>query len=75
MAGYSKFHFLRIFRRHTGRSPHAYVDECRREAWLTMSASGMRVAAMAESLGFSHSSAFGRWLKRQGLSRRHRHGT
>jgi AraC-like DNA-binding protein len=65
LAGYSKFHFLRIFRKHTGRSVHQYIDSCRVTRAQEMLAQGSRKKAIAAALGFSHQSAFTRWHKRQ----------
>jgi AraC-like DNA-binding protein len=31
LAGYSKFHFLRLFKQETGMTFHDYVNECRRK--------------------------------------------
>lgn len=68
IAGYSPFHFHRIFREHVGMTPGQYVAHCRREAFRRLAASGLRHKAMAESLGFAHPSALTRWRKRQARS-------
>ncbi len=68
IAGYSKYHFLRLFRRRSGRSLSRYVDECREEAYRRLADGGARQKAIAAALGFSHPSALTRWRKRRGLS-------
>jgi len=62
MAGYSKYHFLRLFQKHAGLTVHQYVDQCRREAVQRMIAQGRTHLEMGETLGFSCPSAFSRWL-------------
>jgi len=62
MAGYSKYHFLRLFQKHAGLSVHQYVDECRRAAVLRMTAQGRSHSEIGDALGFSCPSAFSRWL-------------
>ncbi len=64
MAGYSRFHFLRLFRKRTGMGLHEYVNRARFEALATMSAAGMRTCAISAALGFAHPSSFIRWRKR-----------
>jgi AraC-like DNA-binding protein len=65
MAGYSAFHFHRIFREQVGMTPGQYVERCRRDAFLRMNGAGLRQKAIAEALGFAHPSALTRWRKRQ----------
>lgn len=64
IAGYSKYHFLRIFRRQAGLPLRRYVDQCRDETYRRMSASGARLKTISAALGFAHPSAFTRWRKR-----------
>lgn len=64
MAGYSRFHFLRLFRRHTGMSLREYIDRVRLEALTAMRAANVRTNAMSEAMGFTHPSSFIRWRKR-----------
>lgn len=64
IAGYSKFHFLRMFRRHTRRSLRQYVDDCRRRRVAELQREGHSQKAIAHALGFAHASAFSRWKKR-----------
>ncbi len=63
LAGYSKFHFLRLFKQHTGQTYHAYVDACRMQKSRMMLGDGRPKKEIAETLGFSHPSAFLRWMK------------
>lgn len=63
LAGYSKFHFLRLFKRHTGQTYHAYVDACRLTKARAMLDEGRRKKEIAEALGFSHASALLRWRR------------
>jgi AraC-like DNA-binding protein len=61
IAGYSKFHFLRLFRRVTGRTVHTYIDECRVRRRSELLAKGWSKKQIAFELGFSCPSAFSRW--------------
>lgn len=61
IAGYSKFHFLRLFRRHTGQTIHAYVNQSRRRAVEKLRARGMAFKEISAELGFSCTAAFSRW--------------
>lgn len=65
IAGYSKYHFHRIFRAHAGMTLGRYVDRCRKAAYVRMASSGLQQKAIAEALGFAHPSALTRWRKRQ----------
>lgn len=65
IAGYSKYHFHRIFRRHVGMTLGQYAGLCRRDAFARLTADGLRQKAIAEALGFAHPSALTRWRKRQ----------
>ncbi|MHB9129910.1 MAG: AraC family transcriptional regulator [Armatimonadota bacterium] len=65
IAGYSKFHFLRLFQRHTGFTVHQYIDTCRMKRVREMQKSGSSQKVIADALGFSCPSAFSRWYKKQ----------
>lgn len=67
IAGYSKYHFLRLFQQHTGMTLRQYVNLCREEACLRMAQEGATQKAMSAALGFAHPSAFARWKRRGGL--------
>ena len=63
MAGYSKFHFLRMFKQHAGKTVHEYVDSCRALRASEMLGQGALKKSISEALGFAHPSAFTRWLR------------
>ncbi len=63
IAGYSKFHFLRLFRRHTGFTVQQYIDRCRLKRTEELAAQGKSQKAIAAALGFSHPTAFSRWKR------------
>ncbi|MBU4366730.1 MAG: AraC family transcriptional regulator [Kiritimatiellae bacterium] len=63
IAGYSKFHFLRLFQRHTGQSIHAYVNQARLRKVEALLARGLALKAIAAELGFSCPAAFSRWYR------------
>ncbi len=65
IAGYSPFHFARVFRKRTGRTVHQYVDACRRDAYLDLRSRSIAHHEIADRLGFSCASAFSRWLRGQ----------
>jgi transcriptional regulator GlxA family with amidase domain len=67
IAGYSKYHFLRLFQEHTGMSLRKCVDEARLQAFRRMASAGMPLKVMAGELGFAYPSALCRWRRRQGL--------
>jgi len=62
-SGYSKFHFLREFKKYSGKSVHEYIDECRMKKVEEMLKNGHNKSEIAESLGFSSLTVFCRWLK------------
>lgn len=63
IAGYSKFHFLRLFRCHTGQSIHAYVNQARLRKVEALLARGLALKAIAAEIGFSCPAAFSRWYR------------
>ena len=63
MAGYSKYHFARLFRKHTGQTVHHFLDQCRLTRTVDMLAQGRRQKDVAAVLGFRHESSFCRWYK------------
>lgn len=64
-AGYSKFHFHRLFREQTGKTVHQYADERRRARAAELLARHLSGKEIAFELGFSSPSAFSRWLHRE----------
>ncbi len=65
MAGYSRFHFLRVFKRHTGCTVLRYIDRCRLHRARDLQAANYTQQAIADELGFASPSSFSRWLRRQ----------
>lgn len=66
MAGYSPYHFHRMFREHTGKTPQQYIDSCRVVAVREWTAAAMSRKEMALRLGFSCPQAFFRWARKHG---------
>ncbi len=59
VAGVSKYHFLRVFRRLTGMTPHQYLISARlRRAALALASSRRPVLAIALDSGFGDLSTF-----------------
>lgn len=63
-AGLSRFHFLRVFRRQLGQTPHAYQTDVRVREARRMLAAGVPPAAVAVAVGFSDQSHLNRVFKR-----------
>ena len=63
VAGYSKFHFLRLFRQYKGQSVHEYVNQSRLRKVEALLAGGLALKAIAAELGFSCPAAFSRWYR------------
>jgi AraC-like DNA-binding protein len=72
IAGYSKFHFLRLFRRYTGVTVQQYIDRCRARRVEELAAEGRSQKAIGEALGFSHPAAFSRWKRTTSARQSHR---
>jgi AraC-like DNA-binding protein len=64
IAGYSKFHFLRLFRQYTGESIHKYINTVRISKVRSMLKNGRSKKEIAEKLGFSCASSFSHWLRK-----------
>ena len=61
IAGMSKYHFLRVFRRLTGVTPHRYLISVRlRRAALALASSQLPVVEIALDAGFGDLSTFNR---------------
>jgi len=56
----SRYHFIRVFRTHTGLTPHAYLLDCRVNQARTLLQKGFPLSEMAYQLGFSDQSHFQR---------------
>jgi AraC-like DNA-binding protein len=64
LAGYSKYHFHRVFTEFSGESPKIFIDRCRMRTVLAMEEEHRTQKEIAFELGFSSASAFSRWRKR-----------
>ena len=64
VAGMSKYHFLRVFRRLTGMTPHRYLVSARlRRAALALASSRRPVIAVALDAGFGDLSTFNKTFR------------
>ena len=64
VAGMSKYHFLRVFRRLTGMTPHRYLVSARlRRAALALASSRRPVIAIALDAGFGDLSTFNKTFR------------
>jgi AraC family transcriptional regulator len=64
VAGMSKYHFLRVFRRLTGLTPHRYLTSARlRRAALALTSSRRPVIAVALDAGFGDLSTFNKTFR------------
>ena len=57
-ACFSKYHFLRSFKKAYGKSPHQYLTEVRLEAAKSMLKSGSPVAEVCANVGFASTPSF-----------------
>ncbi len=64
LAGYSPFHFHRMFKRFEGTTPRAFVETKRVELACRLLKEGLSVTAAAMDSGFSTSSQFNRVFKK-----------
>lgn len=64
LAGYSKFHFARLFKEHAGMTVHEYMDACRLDRARELLAQGATQAEISDALGFSSPQSFCRWYRR-----------
>ncbi|MCE5241480.1 helix-turn-helix domain-containing protein [bacterium] len=69
VSGYSKSHFMRLFRHWTGRTVQDYLDECRWRRVHELVYAGLRQYQIAATLGFSSPASFSRWARTQGQRR------
>lgn len=65
ISGYSKYHFLRLFKQHTGFGVHEYVNNCRKHRARELEAEGKYKKEIAAELGFSCLAAYSRWRKQK----------
>ena len=64
VAGLSPFHFLRVFRRTTGLTPHAFLVQCRVRRAQGLLRRGLDPARVAAETGFADQSHLTRQFKR-----------
>ena len=65
ISGYSKYHFLRMFKERTGTTIHEYVNQCRMAKCRELLEKGCRKNEIADFLGFSSPATFSRWLHKE----------
>lgn len=63
-SGYSKCHFLRLFRKTSKQSFHDYVNRVRKSSYRELCNRGFGQKRIAEELGFSSPAALAHWKKR-----------
>ncbi|HEX2951633.1 MAG TPA: helix-turn-helix transcriptional regulator [Armatimonadota bacterium] len=63
-AGYSKYHFHRLFKQYAGMTVHEYIDQCREEKIRELRSAGASQKAIADALGFSGIPAYLHWVRR-----------
>lgn len=64
MAGYSPYHFLRLFKRVTGYTVHGYVDLCRWQRVQDLRARNWSEKAIAAEIGFATPQSYCRWCRK-----------
>ena len=60
----SRYHLVRLFRRHIGLPPHAYRNQLRVHRARALLAQGMAIAEAAQAVGFADQSHLSRHFKR-----------
>ncbi len=65
LAGYSKYHFARLFKREIGVTVLEYINTCRLTRTRELLAAGRTYAEIAEHLGFSSPQSFSRWYQQR----------
>jgi AraC-like DNA-binding protein len=63
IAGYSPYHFLRLFKRVTGYTVHGYIDLCRWQRVNDLRARNWSEKAIGTELGFSTPQSYCRWCR------------
>ncbi len=63
LTGYSKFHFMRIFKQQTGMSIHTYINQCRWQRVKEMQTAGSSQKEISYTLGFSCPAAYCHWIR------------
>lgn len=67
IAGYSRYHFVRIFKQHAGCTVQHYIDHCRRRHVRRQLARQVSRKQIGYELGFSSPQSFSRWCRQHGL--------
>ena len=65
--GYSKYHLLRVFKKHVGMTIQNCIDEHRIKHTTNALATGKSKKIISAELGFSGPTAFSRWLRSKSL--------
>lgn len=65
MSGYSKSHFMKLFKQLTGLTLQAYLDRCRWQKVQELERLGWKRYQIAAALGFSSPASFSRWQRQQ----------
>lgn len=65
MAGFSRPHFMRLFRHHTGMTVHACIDQVRMRRYEQLFEQGASMKVIADELGLKSSSALAHWRRRK----------
>ena len=63
-AYFSKFHFIRLFKKAYGKTPHHYLTQVRVDAALQLLTQGMPVAEVCFRVGFDSSTSFAALFKK-----------
>ena len=63
-ASFSRFHFLRLFRKVYGHTPHQYLSRVRLEQAGLLLSQGSIVSEVCHRVGFDSLSTFSGWFKR-----------
>lgn len=63
-ASFSRFHFLRLFRKVYGHTPHQYLSRVRLEHTGLLLTRGIPVSEVCHRVGFDSLSTFSGWFKR-----------
>ncbi len=64
MAGFSRSHFLRLFRQHVGMTVYEVINEVRRQRYYELLAEGVSMKVIADELGLQSSSALAHWRRK-----------
>ncbi len=63
LSGYSKFHFVRIFKECCGQTVHGFIQSCRLRKAGELERRGLPRKEIGFALGFASPSAFSNWLR------------